>query len=131
MIDLYLPEKAPSHRQQKVAEEVKYIVAELMRDDNLPLTRVDEVLLKPNAPITITRVDISPDLRHATVYAMPLGGIDQDKMEKYLKENAWYIKTYVAKNLKTRISPRLTFKLDLQFADHERINKLLGKNIPN
>ncbi|MCQ8780139.1 ribosome-binding factor A, partial [Escherichia coli] len=63
--------RAPGQRQLRVGEELRHLLAELlergdMRDPDLR-----------GASITVTAVDVSPDLRNATAFVMPLGGQDE------------------------------------------------------
>lgn len=126
MVKLFVPSKAPSHRQERVAEELRFLICKELQKDNLPVERDDEdVLIKPNSPITITHVTISPDLRHAQIGIMPLGGIDQDTAVKYMKANAWFLRTSIAKQLKTRVTPELRFYLDAQFDNAAKIDAII------
>lgn len=128
MIDLFVPSKAPSHRQQKVAEEVRYILSKALQVEDLPInSNEDDVYLKPNAPITITYVSVSPDLKHAQIGVMPLGGIDQEKVEEYMQINGWFLRKILAKQLQTRSAPVLRFKLDTQFDVAAKIDSLISK----
>lgn len=131
MLNLFVPSKAPSHRQQKVAEEVRYILANILQVEELPVnTNENGIHLKPNAPITITYVSISPDLKHAQIGVMPLGGIDQEKVEEYMQLNGWFVRKYLAKQLRTRAAPMLRFKLDLQFDKAAKIDSLINQVTP-
>lgn len=126
MVKLFVPSKAPSHRQERVAEELRFLMCQALQKDNLPIERDDEgILIKPNAPITITHIAVSPDLRHAQIGIMPLGGIGQEIAVKYMKANAWFLRTSIAKQLKTRITPELRFYLDEHFDNAAKIDALL------
>ena len=127
MLKLFVPSKAPSHRQARVAEEVKFLLRQHLQRDSLPIERDEEDnLLKPGAPITITHISISPDLRHAQVGVMPLGGIGQETVVKFMKANAWHLKTILSKQLKTRVAPDLHFFLDDHFDQADRIDRIIG-----
>ena len=124
MLKLFVPTKAPSHRQERVAEEVRF----LLQRDSLPIERdEDDNLLKPQAPITITELTVSPDLRHAQIGVMPLGGIGQEIVVKFMRANAWYLRKSLAKQLKTRIAPELHFYLDNHFDQAAKIDALIVK----
>jgi ribosome-binding factor A len=128
MLKLFVPSKAPSHRQQKVAEEVRYILSNTIQTEELPVTTNDDnIYVKPNAPITITYVSMSPDLKHAQVGIMPLGGVDQEKVEEYMRLNGWFLRKHLAKQLRTRSAPNLIFRLDLQFDAAAKIDSLIDK----
>lgn len=129
MLDLFLPKKAPSHRQQRVAEELRQVVSSIILSEDLPIvTDSKNESIKPSAPISVTFVNISPDLKYATVGVMPLGGTDQDLVETYLKLNCWFIKKKLASKIKLRCIPELRFKLDVYFERSERIDSILHKN---
>lgn len=128
MLKLFTPAKAPSHRQERVAEEVRFLLSQELQRDCLPIERdEDDNLLKPQAPITITALDVSPDLRHAQIGVMPLGGIGQETAIKFMRANAWYLRKFLAKQLKTRIAPELHFYLDNRFEQAARIDALIVK----
>ena len=128
MLKLFVPTKAPSHRQERVAEEVKFLLSQQLQRDELPIERDEkDNLLKPQAPITITELSMSPDLRHAQIGVMPLGGIGQETVVKFLRANAWYLRKSLAKQLKTRIAPDLHFFLDDHFDQAAKIDALIVK----
>lgn len=126
MLKLFTPTKAPSHRQERVAEEVRFLLSQQLQRDCLPIERdEDDVLLKPQAPITITALDISLDLRHAQVGVMPLGGVGQETAVKFMRANAWFLRKSLAKQLKTRVAPELHFYLDSHFDQAAKIDALI------
>ena len=128
MLKLFTPIKAPSHRQERVAEEVKFLLSQQLQRDELPIERDEnDNYFKPKGPITITEISISPDLRHAQIGVMPLGGIGQETAAQYLKVNAWYLRKFLAKQLKTRIAPELHFFLDNHFDQAAKIDALIVK----
>lgn len=134
MIKLFVPSKAPSHRQQRVAEELRHILSSIMQIEELPITSNDDgTYLKPKAPITITHVAVSPDLKHAQIGIMPLGGVDQEKCVEYMQLNGWFLRKHIAKLLRTRVAPTLRFALDSHFDEAAKIDSLLNKvnNNPN
>lgn len=129
MLDLFLPKKAQSHRQQRVAEEIRQIVAHILQTEDLPIiTNENGENIKPKSPITITYANVSPDLKHALIGVMPLGGIDQDLTEEYMHSNVWFIKKKMAKQLKLRSVPEIKFKLDIYFEQSERIDSIINEN---
>lgn len=128
MLKLFVPTKAPSHRQERVAEELRFLLCQVIQKDSLPIERNDDDnLIKPQAPITITHLTVSPDLRHAQIGVMPLGGIGKETAVEYMKANAWYLRTAVAKQLKTRVAPELRFYLDDHFDKAAKIDALINK----
>jgi ribosome-binding factor A len=119
---LFTPSRAPSHRQLRVGEEVRHILATLFLRSEFP---------EPGLPIsvTITQVKMSPDLQNATVYIMPLGGQYREETLAYLKEIAGFIRHQLGKELKSKYTPALRFHLDESFDEAQRIEKLLKEKV--
>jgi ribosome-binding factor A len=78
--------------------------------------------------ITIPEVRLSPDLKLATVYVMPLGGDDLKPVIEALARNKKYIRTEVAKTLNLRYAPDLRFREDETFEEATRIDRLLDSD---
>ncbi|WP_010300639.1 30S ribosome-binding factor RbfA [Candidatus Odyssella thessalonicensis] len=116
--------KAPSQRQQRVAEEIRYILAEiLLRGD---FSRRDLTLM----PVTLTHVHVSPDLRNAKIYVMPLGGGSEvSSTLTNLNEMAGEIRFALAKKLTTKYVPALKFYSDDAFDQAQHIDNLIDKVI--
>lgn len=76
--------------------------------------------------ITVPEVRMSPDLKIATVYVMPLGGAGGPEIVKALARNARYIKGLLSKSMRDmRSMPDLRFRFDEQFDEAARIDQLL------
>ena len=111
--------KPPTQRQLRVGEQVRHILAaELMRGDH-----VGEVL--SGISITVSEVSVAPNMRTAIAYIMPLGGNDQDNIVKALNEIAPHYSHIVAKQMTTKFSPKIRFKLDMSFDEADKIGALL------
>lgn len=78
-----------------------------------------------NVSITVSEVRVSPDLRHATVFYMPLGGRDLDAVAAALKEEAGEMRKFLAKQVRMKYIPKLKFKLDESFDEASHIDSLL------
>ena len=125
-LDLFLPEKTRSFRQLKVAEELRHILSTiLLQGDFPPLCKKGEVIYQLKQSITITHLDISPDLKQATVYIMPLLGKDIDGVENYFKNMSPHFRHQVSKKINLRSAPMLHFKLDDVFSKADTIDKIL------
>lgn len=116
--------RAASHRQLRVGEEVRHVLAECLMRGDLP-SMPESVLA--NRSITITQVQVSPDLQNANVFIMPLGGEQKEEIIKELKQIAPYLRHYLSKKLTTRYVPVLKFILDDSFDQAQRIEELLRK----
>lgn len=117
------PEKAPSQRQLRVGEEIRHALA-----DSLEKGEVRDPGLGAR-PITVTEVRVSPDLRHATAFVMPLGGAaapEVDKVVQALSRAAPFLKHRVAERVRLKFAPDLVFRADETFAQAERIETLLS-----
>lgn len=111
--------KEPSQRQLRIAREIKKIIAGALEKGDVRNT------LLLNNLITITDVDISPDLKYCTIYFMTLNGENLGQIEDDLNAEAWGLKKLVASKLKLRYTPDLNFRMDTSFAEVDRIEKLL------
>jgi ribosome-binding factor A len=108
-----------SQRQLRVGELVRHAIAEL-------LTRgeVHDPVIEGHL-ITVPEVRMTPDLRHATVYVMPLGGRDVEPVVEALERNKKFIRGEVAHIVNLKFAPDLRFRIDDRFAEAERIDRLL------
>jgi ribosome-binding factor A len=108
-----------SQRQLRVGELVRHAIAEL-------LTRgeVHDPVIEGHL-ITVPEVRMTPDLRHATVYVMPLGGRDVEPVVEALERNKKFIRGEVAHIVNLKFAPDLRFRVDDRFAEAERIDRLL------
>lgn len=111
--------KELSQRQLRIAREIKKIIAGALEKGDVRNT------LLLNSFITITDVDISPDLKYCTIYFMTLNGENLGQIEDDLNAESWAMKKLVASKLKLRYTPDLNFRMDTSFAEVDRIEKLL------
>ncbi|HEY8334102.1 MAG TPA: 30S ribosome-binding factor RbfA [Tardiphaga sp.] len=108
-----------SQRQLRVGEIIRHAVADILSTGG-----VHDPVLETNL-ITVPEVRMSPDLKLATVYVMPLGGRDTDKVLKALAANKPFIRTAVARKVNLKFAPDLRFRIDERFDEADRIEKLL------
>ena len=111
--------KAPTQRMLRVGELIRHRIVELLARGELH----DAVLA--SHVITIPEVRLSPDLKLATVYVMPLGGNDVKPVVEALARNKKYLRAAVAAALNLRYAPDLRFKEDKTFEEATRIDRLL------
>ena len=109
----------PSQRQQRVAELVRHALAEVLSRGDLQ----DDVLTRN--VITIPEVRMSPDLKLATAYVMPLGGRDEQAVLKALDKNRKVLRQEVARRVNLKFAPDLRFRRDESFDEAARIDSLL------
>lgn len=112
--------KGPSQRQQRVAELVRHALAEVLSRGDVQ----DPVLT--SHIVTVPEVRMSPDLKLATAYIMPLGGQDETPVLKALDRNKKLIRQEVARRVRDlRYAPDLRFLRDETFDEADRIDALL------
>ena len=99
----------PSQRQLRVAEVIRHRLADVLARGDVhdpDLSRLS---------ITVAEVTTSPDLKHATAYVMPLGGIGAEEALKALRRNKAELRHMVARDLGLKFAPDLKFELDGTF----------------
>ena len=111
--------RAASQRQLRVGEELRHALAQLLRPGELR----DPALRDAN--ITVTEVRVSPDLRNATAFVMPLAGANADEIMAGLRRSGPFLKSCIAKTVELRQAPNLTFAFDTAFDSAARIDALL------
>jgi ribosome-binding factor A len=109
----------PSQRQQRVAELVRHALAEVLSRGDVQ----DDVLTRN--VITIPEVRMSPDLKLATAYVMPLGGRDEEAVLKALDKHKKVLRQEVARRVNLKFAPDLRFRRDESFDEAARIDALL------
>ena len=108
-----------SVRLLRVGEQVRHALSEiLMRGD------VHDATLASHS-VSVTEVRMSPDLRHATVFVMPLLGGDAEAVLKALRTHTAYLQSEVARRVNTKYAAKLKFLLDESFDEGSHIDALL------
>jgi ribosome-binding factor A len=109
----------PSQRALRVGELIRHAMSEL-------LTRGDvhDPVLEGHL-ITVPEVRMTPDLRLATIYVMPLGGRDIEPVLEALDRNKRYLRGEIAHRVNLKFAPEIRFRADERFDEAERIEKLL------
>ena len=75
--------------------------------------------------ITVPEVRMTPDLRLATVYVMPMGGRDADEVVAAFERNKKFLRADIAHRVNLKFAPDIRFRIDERFEEAERIDKLL------
>jgi ribosome-binding factor A len=109
----------PTQRALRVGELVRHAVAELLSRGDVHDPVIEGHL------ITVPEVRMSPDLRLATIYVMPLGGKDETEVIAALDRNKRYLRGEIAQRVKLKFVPEIRFRIDDRFDEAERIEKLL------
>lgn len=113
------PTAGPSQRAQRVAELVRHALAEVLSRGDIQ----DPVLT--SHVVTIPEVRMSPDLRLATAYVMPLGGRDETPVLQALDRHRKVLRQEVARRVNLKFAPDLRFLRDETFDEASRIDALL------
>ena len=108
-----------SQRQLRVGETVRHAVADILSQGS-----VHDADLEGHI-ITVPEVRMSPDLKLATIYVMPLGGRDTEIVIAALERNKKFLRGEVARRVNLKFAPDLRFRADDRFDEAERIEKLL------
>ena len=111
--------KPPSQRMLRVGESIRHRMAELLARGEIH----DEVI--SSHLITIPEVRISPDLRLATIYVMPLAGKDVKPVIEALNRNKRFIRAEIVRSVNLKYAPDIQFRADLSFEESARIEALL------
>lgn len=106
-----------NYRRGRINDEVQKELASILRDVKDP--RVS------GAFVSVTAVDVTPDLKYAKIYYSSLQG-DKKEVAKGLKAATGYIRSQIAQRLNLRITPELTFIVDDSVAHGAHISKLLN-----
>jgi ribosome-binding factor A len=113
---------AKSQRQLRVGEELRHLISNVLHRE----TFYDVVLENNN--ITVTEVNVSPDLKNAKVYIMPLGGENKIEVLESLNKIKGYIQKLISSEIQLRQIPRLSFVIDTTFEYANKIDNII-KNI--
>ena len=110
---------APSQRQLRVGEIMRHALAEMLVRGEIH----DDVIA--SHVITISEVRMSPDLKLATIYVMPLGGQDLGPVLEALGDNRRFIRGELARAVNLKFAPDIRFRADESFEEATRIDRLL------
>jgi len=108
-----------SQRQLRVGEIVRHAIADILAHGSARDADLEGHI------ITVPEVRMSPDLKLATIYVMPLGGRDTDKVLAALDRNRKSLRGEIARRVNLKFAPDVRFRLDDRFDEAERIEKLL------
>ncbi len=125
MMDNQSNQRPYSQRQLRVGELVKQNLGELFIRNEAKIPSFNSKL------ITVTEVRMTPDLKTARVYVIPLGGIEIKETVRILTENSHLVRRALSKRLDIKFLPKLTFVEDNSFEYAEKIERIIKKNKEN
>ena len=108
-----------SQRQLRVGEIVRHAIADILSQGSVHDPDLEGHI------VTVPEVRMSPDLKLATVYVMPLGGRDTDVVIAALERNKKFLRGEVGRRVNLKFAPDVRFRVDERFDEAERIEKLL------
>ncbi|MCW5722374.1 MAG: 30S ribosome-binding factor RbfA [Devosia sp.] len=109
----------PSQRMLRVGELVRHALADIFARGDIE----DEALV--GAVVTVPEVRMTPDLKLANAYIMPLGGAYADEIVAALNRHAKFIRGRVAPQINMKYAPEIRFYVDDTFEEAGRIDALL------
>ena len=115
-------ESAPgggSQRQLRVGELVRHTMAEMLTRGDVHDPVIEGHL------ITVPEVRMSPDLRLATIYVMPMGGRDAEAVVAAFERHKKFLRAEIAHRINLKFAPDIRFRVDERFEEAERIDRLL------
>jgi len=111
----------PSQRQLRVGEELRHALADVFMRGEAYIPKLEGV------SITFSEVRVSPDLKHANAYIMPLGGAgDVQMILRALNEVAPYIRHLISTRIRLKFTPKVSFRWDDSFDEAQKINQLMN-----
>jgi len=111
-----------SQRQLRVGELIKQSLGQIFLRDEAKIPSLE------TKNITVTEVRMSPDLKNAKAYVIPLGGKDTEKAVSILTEFSHLIRKTLSKKIDMKFLPKVYFVGDESFDYAEKIEKLIQKN---
>jgi ribosome-binding factor A len=99
----------PSQRQLRVGELIRRTLSEVLSRGEVHDPDLDRV------PVTVGQVVVTPDLRTATAYVLPLGGQDRETVLAALRRNRVELRKLVTRGMTLKFSPELKFAIDESF----------------
>jgi ribosome-binding factor A len=109
----------PSQRQLRVGEMLRHALSEILARSDIRDPDLEGV------SVTITQVKPSPDMRYATVYCEPLGGVHARETVAALNRHKGYLRGEMGKRIAIKFTPELRFVEDDSFAEAQKIEDIL------
>ena len=111
--------RAQSQRQLRVGEVIRHALSAILQRGEIHDPAFDGVV------VTVPEVRMAPDLKSATVFVMPLGGVRGDEIVAAFERNKKFLRGEIGREVNLRFAPDFRFRLDESFETGERIDTLL------
>ena len=115
-------EAVVSQRQQRVAEEIRHVLANIIQRGELK----DPQLM--DLSVTVSEVRVSPDLKNATAFIAPLGGGSSEELATAMNRAAPFIRMRLGKQLSLKYLPKVIFEADKSFDYAQKIESILSQS---
>lgn len=115
-------EAVVSQRQQRVAEEIRHVLANIIQRGELK----DPQLM--DLSVTVSEVRVSPDLKNATAFIAPLGGGSSEALATAMNRAAPFIRMRLGKELSLKYLPKVIFEADKSFDYAQKIESILAQS---
>ena len=109
-----------NNRLERTNDDVRYVLSRL-------LPRIKDPRVQQGGLISITRAEVTGDLRYCKVYVSVLGELDEKEFKKGLRSAAPWLRRELGSSLNLRYTPELVFELDKSIAHGAHINELIEK----
>ncbi len=114
-------DRGPSQRMLRVGEQIRRTLSDVLMRGEVHDTDLNRM------SITVSEVRVSPDLRIATAYVLPLGGHDRDDAIAALARHRGFLRHLVGKSMTLKHTPDLRFMIDETFDQMEKTRALLDQ----
>lgn len=104
----------------RVAELVRHAMAQMLSRGD-----ISDLILDKHV-VTVSRVKMSPDLKLATIYVMPLGGKDEPEVISALDRHRKFLRGEIARDVNLKFAPEIRFRIDDSFDTVSRIDAILN-----
>jgi ribosome-binding factor A len=111
--------KGPSQRQLRAGELLRHALAEIFRTEDIEDSELSGEI------ITVAEVRMSPDLKHATIFASALGGKNNEDLARALNRHNRFLRGALARRIELKYVPELSFRGDRAIEASQRIDELL------
>jgi ribosome-binding factor A len=112
---------APSQRQLRVGELIRHAMADILQRGEVHDPDLEGMV------VTVPEVRVTPDLKLATIFLMPLGGRGADTVVGIFDRNKRFLRGEIAHRINLRYAPDIRFELDKSFEEGDRVDALLRK----
>ncbi|MCK4713029.1 MAG: 30S ribosome-binding factor RbfA [Marinosulfonomonas sp.] len=114
--------RGPTQRQLRVGELIRRALSDILNRGDIHDPDLNRM------SITVGEVRVSPDLRVATAFILPLGGKGKDEALSALRENRYEIRRAISKALSLKYSPEIRFLIDETFDQMDDTRRMLAQD---